>query len=472
MASRRDQLHSYQFLVQRVISALVMRETDPAESPLRRGVGAVFGGLMVTIIVAAGFGLYGLVTKIGSTRWRVDGSVVVENETGAVYLYRDGALHPMQNYASAVLASGRIPPTSTHVPRRSLQGIRKGVMLGIPNAPNSLPPERDAVTAPWSLCAAPTADDGAVTTILIIARGPTGDPRALGEQEGLVVRAATGDRATYLIWHGHRFPVRQPDKVLPPLFGADVPTLTVGPAWLNGLPQGASIGTITVKNQGADSTVLPGRRTGDLLVAQTGAGPSYYLLLDDGVAPITELQKAIMAGQSAVQPATVSVGEVNNAKKSGQLSSAEGDSAPPRAAPRLVRPALRADPVCLTSADPRSPPHVLIGGSLRGLGTGTPTGAAGANGTVLADSVNLEPGRVAVVRVLPAPGATGALYAVVTDIGVRYPVVSEAALGMLGYRAASAVEVPVSLVKLIPVGPTLDPARATRPVETATRSGS
>ncbi|MEN3308214.1 MAG: hypothetical protein V7603_4416, partial [Micromonosporaceae bacterium] len=41
MASRRDQLQSYQFLIHRVISALVMRETDPAESPLRRGVGAV-----------------------------------------------------------------------------------------------------------------------------------------------------------------------------------------------------------------------------------------------------------------------------------------------------------------------------------------------------------------------------------------------------------------------------------------------
>jgi hypothetical protein len=33
MASKRDQLHAYQFLVQRVISALVTRETDPEQPP-------------------------------------------------------------------------------------------------------------------------------------------------------------------------------------------------------------------------------------------------------------------------------------------------------------------------------------------------------------------------------------------------------------------------------------------------------
>ena len=71
MATRRDQLQSYQFLTQRVISAFVMRETDPPQSPLRRGIGAVFAGVMVAVIVGAVFGVYGLLTKVGSNNWKV-----------------------------------------------------------------------------------------------------------------------------------------------------------------------------------------------------------------------------------------------------------------------------------------------------------------------------------------------------------------------------------------------------------------
>src|ERR1700753_2372120 len=100
MASRRDQLQSYQFMVQRVVSAVVMREPDPVQAPPRRGLGAVFAGAMGGIIVAAGFGFYGLLTHSGSQDWRVDGAVVVEKGTGAPYVYRDGTLYPTANYAS------------------------------------------------------------------------------------------------------------------------------------------------------------------------------------------------------------------------------------------------------------------------------------------------------------------------------------------------------------------------------------
>src|SRR2546425_3429764 len=110
MASRRDQLQSYQFLTQRVLSALVMRETDPAQSPLRRGVGAVFVGVMLAVMAGAGFGIYGLVTKVGSTNWKTEGAVVVEKESGATYVYLGGKLHPPLNYASPLLAAGQTTP--------------------------------------------------------------------------------------------------------------------------------------------------------------------------------------------------------------------------------------------------------------------------------------------------------------------------------------------------------------------------
>ncbi|MGH3664184.1 MAG: type VII secretion protein EccB, partial [Micromonosporaceae bacterium] len=93
MASRRDQLHSYQFMIQRVVAALVMRETDPAQSPFRRAAGAIFAGIMVGIIVIAGFAIYGLWKPGGNLAWKAEAdasgkpAVVVEEETGAVYVY-------------------------------------------------------------------------------------------------------------------------------------------------------------------------------------------------------------------------------------------------------------------------------------------------------------------------------------------------------------------------------------------------
>src|SRR5215217_6301502 len=52
MPSRQDQLHSYQFSVQRVVSALVMRETDPAQAPFRRAAGATLASILLAVVIA------------------------------------------------------------------------------------------------------------------------------------------------------------------------------------------------------------------------------------------------------------------------------------------------------------------------------------------------------------------------------------------------------------------------------------
>jgi hypothetical protein len=139
MASRRDQLQSYQFVVQRSLSALVMRETDPAQSPLRRGVGAAFGGAMIALIIAAVFAVVGLITKTGSGKWQVEGAVVVEKETGAPFVYRGGTLYPMANFTSALLASGQSPPKPFRESRNSLSHTKRGNLLASPTRPTRCP---------------------------------------------------------------------------------------------------------------------------------------------------------------------------------------------------------------------------------------------------------------------------------------------------------------------------------------------
>src|SRR5699024_3396388 len=123
MATRRDQLQSYQFLLQRVISALVYRKTDPAQSPFRRAGGAAFAGVMLSVLalaVTAAIGLF--VDMFGSnTDWTEGNAIIVNKDDGSQYVvYPSDAdlendesgdlpeqrLYPVLNYTSAALLAG------------------------------------------------------------------------------------------------------------------------------------------------------------------------------------------------------------------------------------------------------------------------------------------------------------------------------------------------------------------------------
>src|SRR5512142_1353059 len=137
MASRQSQLHSYQFIVQRAVSALVARDPDPAQSPFRRVVGAAFASAMVAILALAGVGIYGLIVSGGKTSWKSQGMVIVERESGAKFVYlKDNKLHPVLNFASALLVAGASEPKTISVSRKSLAGAARGTPLGIPGAPD------------------------------------------------------------------------------------------------------------------------------------------------------------------------------------------------------------------------------------------------------------------------------------------------------------------------------------------------
>jgi type VII secretion protein EccB len=464
MATRRDQLQSYQFLTQRVISAFVMRETDPAQSPLRRGIGAVFAGIMITVLVAAGFGVYGILTKVGTTRWKADGSVVVEKESGASFVYFGGVLHPTLNYASAMLAAGRTNPAVFRVSGESLAGVPRGVMVGIPGAPNSLPAPRHRLELPWTICAVPDParqDTGGTVVALAVGTAPSGGRRL--DDAALLVRESTTE-ATFLIWHGRRYRVEESKTVVPALFGAVVTDVPVGTAWLITLPSGQDIRPIPLDDRGRPSAAVPGRRIGDVLVVSTGSGPQHYLVLDDGLAPITALQEAILAAASLAEPQQVQLSEVTGARTSARVLRPGGEIEPPATVPRLEQPGPR-DLVCAETGDAGQPPAMWVSPSVTGLNAAISSEVG--PGTNLAHRVFVPPGRVAVVRILGAPEAPSGAFSIITDLALRFPVPSAEVLQMLGYSPSDAVDVPASLVARVPVGPTLDPQAALRPAAAA-----
>ncbi|MEH0981508.1 type VII secretion protein EccB [Micromonospora sp. CPCC 205556] len=456
MPSRQDQLHSYQFTVQRAVAALVMRETDPAQSPFRRLAGAGLASVLVAAIGLGGFALYGLFAG-GGTKWRDTGAVIVEKESGARFVYRDDKLHPVLNYASALLIVGADSARTVLVSRRSIEGVPRGLPLGIADAPDSLPAPGRLSTAPWTVCSvtATEADRPAPRSALLIGRD-AGGGRPLGA-EGMLVRSPDG--TLHLLWQQRRYLLRDTSRVLAALAATRERAVPVAPALLNTLPAGADLSPPALAGLGEPSAQVSGARVGDVhLVRNSGGGRQYAVAARDGLAGITELQAALlMARTGQGEPTPITLGRFAALPKLPDLVPS-GPTAPPPSPPRLA--AFDGGGLCTRVGDDGAVRDVRVGAAVPDLTAAGRTVASAGRGGVLADHVVVEPGRGVVVESVASPGATGGAVSVVTDLGRRYVLAGGDVLGMLGYRNVRPMRLPAALVSLVPAGSALDPAAA------------
>ncbi|MGH3740422.1 MAG: type VII secretion protein EccB, partial [Micromonosporaceae bacterium] len=247
MNSRRDQAQAQTYVLGRLNSALVIGDPEAQEGPHRRILVGVIAGLLVSALVVAGFVVYGLLWPGGATAWREPKTLVVEKETGSRYVLAGGALHPVRNYASAVLLLGA-DLTVARVSSASLRSTPRGMPVGIVGAPDSLPEPGALDRTAWSVCGMVDRDEDGErvpATTLAIRRSATG--HRLTDQRGLLAR--TGD-LTFLVWHGHRYELTA--DWIPEALGYDAPPMEVEPGWLNQLATGPDIGPLDVPDRGDD----------------------------------------------------------------------------------------------------------------------------------------------------------------------------------------------------------------------------
>jgi type VII secretion protein EccB len=471
MPSRQDQLHSYQFMVQRVVAALVMRETDPAQSPFRRAAAATLASVLVAAIALAGIGVYGLIVGGGSTSWRNTDAVIVEKETGALFVYRDEKLHPVLNYASALLIVGSAAPKRVLVSGKSIGGVARGTPLGISDAPDSLPDAKRLVGPPWTLCSAP-ADDGdeEARSVLLVGAGAGGDAATGGESIGdEAVLARHPDDSVHVIWHGRRHRVLNPSLVLVALGWTGQRPVPTAPALLNAVPAGRDLAPVNIAGRGEDSEAVPGTKVGEVFeVSSLGGAKQYAVGLRGGLAEVTEVQAALILNDRRTfeqlgqeQPTALNSAEYSSRRKAGSLVPRGDDDALPATPPQVVTP--EGGTVCAVVQGDSGISDVRVSTRVPDASGGARTGARTEGGTVLADLVVVQPGRGAVVESAPAPGADGGALSVVTDLGVRYAVPGRDVLGMLGYGGVRPVRMPASLVSLLPSGKALNPDAARAP---------
>ncbi|QMU77935.1 type VII secretion protein EccB [Streptacidiphilus sp. PB12-B1b] len=464
MQSQRDQLQAYRFVVGRLVSGLVHGEPDAPSTPMRRSATGVFAGVMLTMLAVAGAAVFGLVSpSAGASKLTASNTILVEQGTGIRYLYEGGELDPLLNYSSALLALGSATPALTTVSRAAVDGVPHGPAIGIPGAPDSLPSATAPTTGPWSVCSAEVAASaGPAEPVVTVEIGSDRAVAALPDSRALLVGAPDG--SVYLAWHDQRFLL--PAAARAALGYDSTQPLPVGDAWLDALPSGPVLSARTVPGLGRPGPAVDGRRTavGQVFtVTDPTATASDFVMLADGLSPLTPVDEALLVGSPATQAAygrePVAPIRISTAALAAAPHSAASSMtlAYPPTVPRAVGAtgAGGAVPCFTATPGPAAGPAMAVGlesapDALQAQLPAGGTAAAHLLGT--ADHVRVP----ASGGLLAQAGPGGAEY-LVTDTGAKYPLAAGTTAKMLGYGATAPVQLPSTLLKLLPTGPVLDP---------------
>lgn len=468
MASKRDQLHAYQFLIQRVISALVTRETDPEQPTFRRPTNAAFGGIAIAVIALAAVGVYGIINPGGNNAWADGKSVVVEEETGTRYVYLDGRLHPVANYTSALLAIGDHAQTLS-VSRDSLAGVPRGPRIGIPDAPDALPGKDGLLASGWTLCSQPTPDlSGTVvpTSVLMVGQSTKGGTAA-NDGAVLVDVPETGER--YLVQRGYRHLISKPDLLAIGLALQAPAPVRVSPAVIEAIPAGRPVAPIPVAQMGKPANVVRNDiLAGQLFEVSTSRGVQYYLAEVGQLRPITELQydiqrayQATAAAYPGTTPEALPMGliEASGAPQVPVTPPRPGD--PPSTRPSFVEGDATAT-LCLTFTPGATVPEVTMEPVMPKVDPLSTTPRRTDKGATLADRVLVPAGQAVLVEASPTEETPRGTLMVVTDQGIAYPLAAPEVMKVLGYDGVRPVRMPAGLVARIPLGSGLSHEAALR----------
>ncbi|MFB4317485.1 type VII secretion protein EccB [Actinomadura sp. 21ATH] len=478
MQNRRDLYQAHRLMMQRVGLALLNGEPDVAESPMRRLSVGVLIGVVIAVVLAGVFGIWGILRPGGAKGLDQGGVIIIEKETGTKYVFDTNSkkLLPVANYASALLAVNKKGAQTRTVSRNSLTRYERGPMIGIQGAPDSLPAAKQLLRGPWSVCVREAdAGNGVKRPMTALAAGRKIGGRALPANEALAVQAAGQN---WVIWKDRRMSLKIPAAQVSALTGGAQPA-QVAPVWLNSIPATGDFAAPQVPGQRGKAVRGPGgqpSRVGQVFKANTGGGVNWYVMLEDGLSQISETQGRMLLidpATKAAYPGRLAEALPTDLPSATSMQSRTrlfSDALPPTM-PKFVS-WTTTDPLCAVySGGNSATAQLTIGGSLPAPSQ-TALGAGSAGGGSSVDQLVLPPGGASLVRLTQSGGQTNTAGAagslsIINDQGIRFAIPSAEIAANLGYDAARAAPVPASVLHLIPAGPALDPKAAAMPVQRA-----
>lgn len=274
MSSKRDLVEAHDYNRRRLITAFVSGAPGGREVEPVRYARALIGGVVLAGMVLAGAAVGGLIKPQLPDGWN-DYGLVVNKDTGARYIALKDTLYPVINTTSGrLIASGEDGQvTINSVGGDQLDGMKIGSTIGIPGAPDALPPAGSLVQDGWVAC---TNEQGGLQ---VTVNDP--GPATPVPDTALLVEAGLERGERYLISGTRRYPVsgRNIDNTLRTLGLPTNPFKAPG-NWVNLPEAGPEIVPFEVPGQGERvETGVPGLDRAGVPVTQGGR---YYILTSRG----------------------------------------------------------------------------------------------------------------------------------------------------------------------------------------------
>ena len=455
-STTRLHLSGYRFLRRRIECALLGRDIRGVNEPIRASMQSLMAGSVLAVIGLAGCALVAVVRPQPAV---ANAPIVMGKESGALYVRMGEALHPVLNLASArLIVKTNADPQP--IPESELSHSKRGLLLGIPGAPQFLgmPLAEDELR--WAVC--DSGDRAAPSTTVVIGRaeGPLSHP--LASEQSVLVRPVSGG-STYLLYAGRRAVVNldEPAVVRALRLDGQIP-LTVSPMLLNAVPEAPPIAAPRIPDAGGRGpAALPGFPVGSVLRMTRVDGDEYYVVLSHGIQRIGQVAADLL-----------------------RFTDSRGTRTAISVAPDIIRatPTVTDLPVATFPDRAPSPPdaggaalcaswrRAASGGVEISFLAGALPIPAGQEAVKLSqadgkgpavDAVYLAPGRSAYVRATSLSGdnpRAGTRY-LITDTGVRFAIHDDDAAHDLGLPDA-AIPAPWPVLAKLPAGPELSRANA------------
>ncbi|MFD5119265.1 type VII secretion protein EccB [Streptomyces sp. NPDC058385] len=334
MASRRDELNAYTFAKRRTLASFLQPSPSGSEEGAPKPLRAVLPGVIVGIVVLAVFGAWGMFKPTAPPKWDETAKNVIvasKSTTRYVVLKTDGKiqLHPVLNMASAKLLVAPSDNPIVTVSEKVLDSgkIPHGATIGIPYAPDRLPPDSEAESAKrWAVCERPGEGGRAIQkAAFVLAKRDEmkteGSDAKLHGGDLMYVVGPDKAKTEYVVDSGgtaYRIAAQGDDsEQLLRALGIDQANQEperVSRNWLDTLHQGTPISFPTLPGKpgdpaGLNSTLLDDSANKVGMVLKTP--DQFYVVLPGKVSPITDFTAHLLLGS----PALVSLGQRGEALK-------------------------------------------------------------------------------------------------------------------------------------------------------------
>jgi type VII secretion protein EccB len=443
----RAQVNGYRFLIRRLEHALIRGDSRMIHDPMRGQMRALLVGAVISILVTGAAGILAFFKPVPDFG---HSSIMLSKSNGALFVRIGDSLHPVLNLASARLITGK-HDSPEQVDDKFLNTVSLGPVVGIVGAPSSIAGGDDMSMSSWAVCDTthqsfidqqPTTPSLETT---VLANDPLLDDDIRAASPDDTILAAGGD-TTFLIYDGVRAQIDTGDPVLRgALRLGDGQVREISPGLLNSFPMVDPITPIQIPGVGTPTSYLPSvYPVGAILQSVDSRGSQLYVVLQDGLQPISEATADIIRYGNPRSPTTSEPTNISPAVLSAApIVHALRVERYPARSPHFVRTESN-EVVCMSwqrgNGTAEANRRLLVGHRLPIPNNSVPVKLATADGSgPRLDSVYVKPGTGEYVQATgdePNSRSAGQLV-YVSDVGLRYhvsDVPTATALGLVGVR--------------------------------------